>query len=486
MIRKRVFLALSVVLALSACEDDLMIENFNSEDLDNLIRNPTRASVQSATTGLLVGGRLEIDDGNGYVSLTGILGRESYNFDASDPRFVIEMLEQPMDPGSRAFGGNIWSERYSNIRLGNIVLAAVELLGTAPTGETPTALQFSAEEKEAIRGFVKTMQAHEFLLVINTRDVNGAVVDVDRDPRGDPGPIVAKAEVLAHIAALLDEARDHLDDAGGSFPFALTSGFVGFETPPSFRTFNRALAARVEAYRASPDCAGCGGDWAAVLIELGESFVNPGAPLDLGVYHVFSFISGDETSPGNSPGNDLSPQIQLLNILAHPSIATDVEMQANGEPDLRFQNKVRQLAAPRSRAGLSSEYTFTHYDNPLSPIPIIRNEELILLRAEARFRTGAIGLAEDDINLIREESGGLDRIDLTGVTDDEFNDRILFERRYSLMFEGGHRWIDARRLNRLEDLPIDLPTHVLNAAFPIPEEDCLARGLEGSPGGGCV
>lgn len=496
MIRKTVFLALAMVLALSACEEDLMIENFNAEDFDNLRKNPTRASVASATTGLLVGGRLEIDDGNGYVSLTGILGRESYNFDASDPRFVIEMLEQPMDPGSRAFGGNIWSERYSNIRLGNVVLTAVDILDTAPAGQAPTGVQFTAEEKEAISGFVKTMQAHDFLLIINTRDVNGAVIDVDRDPRGEPGALVGKPEVLNHIATLLDEAADHLDNAGGSFPFALSTGFDGFETPQSFRTFNRALAARVEAYRASPDCTGCGGDWGEVLSKLGESFISPFDPSDtreaaqrrarIGVYHVFSFISGDETSPGNSPGNDLSTQIGLLNIVAHPSDTTDVELRANNEPDLRFQNKLRRLSEERSRAGLSSQHTFTIYDDPLSPIPIIRNEELILLRAEANFRTGAVGPANSDINLIRDKLGGLDPIDVTGFTDDQFNDRILYERRYSLMFEGGHRWIDSRRLNRLSDLPLDLPSHVLNAAFPIPEEDCLARGLEGSPGGGCV
>ncbi len=109
-----------------------------------------------------------------------------------------------------------------------------------------------------------------------------------------------------------------------------------------------------------------------------------------------------------------------------------------------------------------------------------------MLRAEAYFRTGAVGLATDDINHIRENSGGLDPIDLTGFTEDQFNDRLIYERRYSLLFEGGHRWIDARRLNRLQDLPLDDPSHVINGAFPIPEEDCLARGLEGTPGGGCV
>lgn len=468
--RKRsVVLALAIALTLPACEDDLMIENFNAEDLDGLINNPTRPALTNATVGLLVGGRLEIDDGNGYVSLLGILGRESYNFDASDPRFITETLSGPLDPGSRAFGGNIWTNRYSNLRLGNIVLNGLEALGGPPGG-------FSAEEQEAIRGFVKTMQAHELLLVINTRDENGGVIAVDIDPRGQPGPIVGKTEVFAEIERLLDEGRDHLDNAGGSFPMPLTSGFDGFNTPSTFREFNRALAARVDVYTE---------DWMNAISNLNESFVDSLAPLDLGVYHVFSFISGDETSAGSEPGNDLNGDIALLNILAHPSVIADAETNGVGEPDLRMTSKTRMLESERVTAGLSSQHTFTLYPNPLSPIPIIRNEELMLLRAEANWNLGNVGDAEDEINFIRITQGGLEEVDLDGLSQAEFIDRIIYERRYSLLFEGGHRWIDARRLGRLQDLPVDLPTHVLNSAFPIPEEECLARGLEGTPGGGC-
>jgi hypothetical protein len=42
------------------------------------------------------------------------------------------------------------------------------------------------------------------------------------------------------------------------------------------------------------------------------------------------------------------------------------------------------------------------------------------------------------------------------------------------MFEGGHRWIDARRL-RLSELKTALPNHVVNVRFPIPQGECDAR-----------
>ena len=47
--------------------------------------------------------------------------------------------------------------------------------------------------------------------------------------------------------------------------------------------------------------------------------------------------------------------------------------------------------------------------------------------------------------------------------------------RYSLLFEGGHRWIDLRRYGRLDELPLDLPSHQVNAIYPIPVDETAAR-----------
>ena len=52
---------------------------------------------------------------------------------------------------------------------------------------------------------------------------------------------------------------------------------------------------------------------------------------------------------------------------------------------------------------------------------------------------------------------------------------LLKQRRYSLIFEGGHRGIDARRFNPLGDLPLDQPMHIRIPAFQIPLSECQAR-----------
>lgn len=47
--------------------------------------------------------------------------------------------------------------------------------------------------------------------------------------------------------------------------------------------------------------------------------------------------------------------------------------------------------------------------------------------------------------------------DYDGATNESaLIDEILYQRRYSLWAEGGHRWVDARRYDRLDEIPTEL------------------------------
>lgn len=439
-------LAVAALLFATACRD-LVVPDYNNSSLDDLSNNPTPAKITTASQGLLVGTRVGIAEQNGYVSLLGILGRESYNFDPADPRFITEMLIGPLDGGSPAFGGNLFAAPYRNIRNANLLLGAVEKVDL-----------LSAAQKSAVQGFAKTIQALDFLNVINTRDDLGAPLDVDIGPTAAPAAIVAKAAVFTHIATLLDDGLTALNAGGTAFPFALSPGFAGFNTPATFARFNRALKARVEVYRRN---------YASALTALNASFIDPAAPLTLGVYHSYSTGSGDTQNVLFDPSGRA--------ILAHPSIVTDTpEAKPNGTPDARVLAKVTQLAAPRTVQGVTSDRVFSIYNSTITPLPIIRNEELILLRAEARYFTNDFTGALDDINFIRTTSGGLaPRGPFLNQAD--FVTELLKQRRYSLLFEGGHRWIDMRRFGLLSTLPLALPTHTVPTRFPFPEAECLAR-----------
>ena len=436
-------------LLLVGCES-LDVPDFNNGDLEELQRNPTPGAVITAAQGLMFGMRQDIANRNDYIALTGIIGREGYNFDAADPRFVTEMLGGPLDPGSPAFGGNLWVNPYANIRTANVVLNALEIV----TG-------LSDEEKAGLRGFARTIQAHDFLIIINTRDDLGAPIDVDREPGGDLAPVATKAEVLAHIGTLLDDAADDL--TGGEFPdaFSLTSGFAGFDTPAGFLEVNRGLRARVAVYA---------GDLVAATTALGASFVDTTEALSRGAYFTFSTNSGDVTN------NLFDPQPSDL--FAHPSNETDAQMKGNGDPDDRFAAKVRTLDDPITVSGITTDLGFNVYTALSAPIPIVKNEELVLLRAEVNLLGGNLTDALADINYVRRVSGGLDPIasgTWTAMTPDERIDELLYNRRYSLMWEG-HRWIDMRRFGRLDQLPKDQAGHEIFTRFPFPISECDARG----------
>lgn len=431
-------------LLVSAC--DLTVPDFNNPSLEELRDNPTRTGVLTATTGLLIGARQNIADQNDYVSTLGVVGRESFVLDPADPRYITELLQGPLDPGSPAFGGNLFFSRYQNIRNANILLNALD--NSRLTG-------VSNAEKEAIRGFAKTIQALDYLLVINTRGERGAPIRVNQDINADPAPIESQEAVFSYINQLLDEARGHLQAGGSSFPFPLGAGFQGFNSPVSFLEFNRALRARVAAYRKN---------YAEALTALNASFLNRDAPLSRGVYFQYGTGSGDL-------GNDLNGPF----IYTQPGIVTNAQLQPSGARDQRVLNKTTAVPE-RTLLNVTSGFKFTLYPTATAPVPIVRNEELILLRAEARWFTGDRAGALADLNFVRVNAGGLAPIPSL-ASDAAFIDALLYERTYSLLFEGGHRWIDHRRFDRLDRLPPIVQGGTVPRAFPIPATECDAQRL---------
>jgi hypothetical protein len=116
-------------------------------------------------------------------------------------------------------------------------------------------------------------------------------------------------------------------------------------------------------------------------------------------------------------------------------------------------------------AGLSSNRDVWVYTSGTAPISIIRNEELILIYAEANIQLNNFDEAIDALDIIRNKHA---LSDYSGAqTQDALIDEMLYERRYSLFFEG-HRWIDMRRYNRLDQLPLDRPDDDVWSEFPLP------------------
>src|SRR6266536_1628101 len=342
---------------------DLTVPDLNNPAIEDLQRTPTRTRVLTATQGLFIGARTNIAAFNGYVATLGVLGRESYNFDPGDPRFITELLVGPLDGGSPRFGGNLWNERFANIRNANVVLNALDVLGTTPP------VGMTDAEKQATRGLVKTLQALDYLLVIDTRDTLGAPVDLNRDVSAPLALFVSRDSVYAYIAGLLDAAVAHLAAGGGGFPpgLSLPAGFTGFTTPGTFVQFNRALKARLEAYRATR--LACGNAcWTRAKSALDSSFLSVSADTSLkdgvdslataamlarGAYYGFGSESGDLANALTDPTGSKQR--------GHPSLRTQAETQVSGIRDRRFLTKVDSTVGAVTRLGHTSDMAFKIY-----------------------------------------------------------------------------------------------------------------------------
>lgn len=86
------------------------------------------------------------------------------------------------------------------------------------------------------------------------------------------------------------------------------------------------------------------------------------------------------------------------------------------------------------------------YDNSPLNFPVLRYADVLLMKAEALNELGQTALAEDYLNMVRNRAG-LD--DIEGLSQADFRNAVLHERRIELAFEG-QRWFDLIRVDNGE------------------------------------
>ncbi len=423
---RRYFGPLFLALLLTSC-DSLEVTDPNAPNVADV-------SIQSLVTGVEGSMRTDLFV---YLVGSGTLAREVYYMDPADPRWTAELLTGPLDPG-----GFIvlrpWRARYRAI--GNV---------RALEGRISSDLSGAAQS--AAYGFAKTVKAYQLLLNLNYMGDNGIKIEFSTDIAT---PFVEPAVAYDEIERLLDEGYSDLQSGGSAFPFSLSSGFDGFDTPFDFARFNRGLRARVALYRFDYDTA---------LNALSGSFVDEPGDMNLGVYHVYSAGSGDQLHPLYA-----LPTAPFVKLRAHPMYK---DMAIAG--DLRYSSKIFDRSddpsfdpSPSSANGVSTALVATVAENSVSPLPVMRKEELLLIRAEANAGKGNLAEAMRDINAVRA-AANLDQVELTAAN---VVDVILRERMYSLFLEG-HRLVDVRRHDRFDSLPVGLANHKIFRQFPRPFDE---------------
>ncbi len=419
-------IAMAVAIFLSACKKDY--GNLNSPTIEQFLGNASKSELNNLVSGTESGMRNNMAF---YLDDVGTIGREGYRFSGSEPRYVTDLLgaNDATLSSSNFYITNPWAARYRVVKNCNTLIQAA----------TNSTLITSAEKSGYI-GFARTIKAYQLLLNLNLTYTKGIRVNVT-DP-DNLGAFVSYDDGLSAIASILDSAKTDLGTGSVAFPLA---GFNSFSDASGFLKVNRALAARVAAYRKK---------WNDVLTALNESFFDVTKDFYLGVNHVFGTGSGDQLNSMFIPKNQ-NGEVRV----AHASYATDIK---TGDDRI---NKATLRNSTASLNGLSSDRDVWVYTSSTAAMPIIRNEELILLYAEAKINNSSFPDAITALNVIRR---GHNLAAYAGAsTTDALLTELLYERRYSLFYEG-HRWIDMRRYNKLADLPKDRTGDDVWTEFPLP------------------
>lgn len=460
-------IALAVALVAAGCKDNPVSNPIDAPDVDALGGGLTRRSLQLLATGVTAQDRASYG-ATAHIILAGIYSRDVYRIDASEPRYVLETLGGNPDPGSFAGGGG-FGVFYTAIRSANTILLSLE---------TPDALQFSTAEANAARGFFRTMKALDYYRVIELRDTVG--IPIQTDDQNEITAIRCKTAVLTFIAALLDSGNADFTAAGGAtaLPFKLPTGFSDFgrnyNLVSNLILLNRGLKGKVDFYRGLDRTAPQPALFQTAINELTQALGGaapgavPASQMPVGAYYKFV--------PG---GSENSPNIRSdSRVGLHPLIRDSVQLG-----DTRGSKIVDRTTF--SGSGISTSLTFAgavpSAANEALPIPLLKDEELVLLRAQAEIEAGQFAFATADINSVRAQYGLLPLVTLTsraaGIN------AVLYEKRYSLLFEGPQRLVDLRGYGRLNGTFFrqELPTDPFNAAMPLPRAELNARNVTTNP-----
>ena len=397
------------------------------------LNNANKAQIRQLGVGLQSVVRTAFLD---FGRVSGTVGREVIFSASTDNRYFTELLGTNVAQyGGTAAGANdpagIFNTYYlaysqTRRRAEQYIIAA----------NNTTAI--SAEEKKAIEGFSRTLQAYVTLNLANMQGKNGIRESfTDLISSGDllkPSKFGTYATALTLCKKYADDGLAALNAAGTvSFPFTVNSGYGTFNNVAEFKKFNRALAARIAMYQS---------DWQGMLAALSLSFLDLTGNLNTGPNFIFSTLPNDITNGlfhvANSSG---APFVVFADVIA--------SAEAGDKRVFGPTAKVGARTDPRQSGPFNSTHEVRMFASNTSAASIIRNEELVLMYAEAKTQAGAFADAKIALDLVRTTFGLLP---YTGpLTTTALIDEVLKQRRYSLFFEG-HRWFDMRRYNRLSQI----------------------------------
>ena len=462
--KKTIAAMASMLLLAGACKEPLSAPN---EDAP-VAGGPQ--TIQALTTGVIAQDRSS-SSAFSYLLYPEGLARNALRPDPNEPRYVSELLFLPMD-NSDFIGAGGFSGYYTGIRAANLVIK----------DKSVAALQTG--DQNAVIGLVQTLKALQYLRVLQLHDSLGSPIQTDQTSAADP--FRTKPVVLAYVSALLDSAYGNLTAAGVSakMPVTLPSGYTSngdFTSTANVAKFNRGLKGESEVYRLLDHQAPCATCAATAISALnlalaGQSAAPTAAELAFGPYYQY---------------NPSAPESFSTPLADTRIYLTDNFVNSIQSGDARASKATKAASPSLTNGGLAAPLTYksplTLSTNQTRLVPLRRAALWYLLRAQAEAQSGNLAAATADVNVVHVGEGGLTALP-TFASLTEARAAILYEYRYSFIFEGPYYLVALREYSALNKAYVSQPgmpstsadpshtTDPLNSTLPIPSGEVVARG----------
>jgi starch-binding outer membrane protein, SusD/RagB family len=445
----------------------------------------TQGGVQNAMTGLFAASRLDVGT---YIFWMSQFARDEGNIQFDNPQNIQFGTGLTPIPASDQ---GVWDNEYRAIG------GALAIITAVPSSQPA----YTAQQAAAVIGIAQTIEALDFMAIAETRDTLG--IPVQLTANGSIGQVYCNKDVWQQIVALLDSANNSLNVAGAiPLPVKLPPGFASVSTAAgpsttagSFAAFNRALAGKagLELAYAIARASGAGptltsgGTPNAAALSRADSALTASAlyavPVTVpaaggftenagGVYWDWSAQSGDIVNPINQ---GIGIWQTLRTFVADVDTVNDARWKA------KFGAQTFALQIPGDLTIADTNWIYAYYPATNTPVPIIRNEGMLLYRAQIQLGMGNLAHAIALIDSIHTLAGGYAAPLTIASTYTAVRDSLLKEQRISTVFEGsGDRTISLRMydLEAVADTTwqalgkVDLHTTVV----PIPATEIEGRG----------
>lgn len=447
---KKPILALAggLVVALGACKD-----NPAAPSTDRVVAG-SQQTLQSLATGVNAQDRASAAAFS-YLAYGDIMARDAIRLDPNETRYMTEFYEAPPDP-SDFIGGAQWTGYYTAIRAVQNILLDKSLTS------------LPAAQQAAARGYFRTIEALEYIRLIEYRDVNGIVIQ-GADPTKIT-PVRTKASAMAYISALLDSANADLQagSSAGSVPFTVPPGWQShgdYSLVSNLILFNRGLKGKIEVYRAldptAPNASSAAAAVTALNTALGDA---PGTPdqayLNKGPWYEFN---------PNAPENFSNPLVDSKSLLTDNFVNSIATGDARAANIIHVSKQTVGIYSASNRLAITDP---ANSSNLTKPLPILRNAELFLLRAQAEIAMGNLAAATADVNVVHTVEGGLAPY-ATFPDAATAIQAVLYEYRYSFILQGPQHLVALREYGMLNT------AYVSQAGIPTPgpASDALVQTL---------